>query len=246
VRILIVDDHALVVEGLCNLLASRGFEVVGTAGDGQEGVERALRLEPDLVLMDIRMPRCDGLAATRLIKAQRPGMKIVMLTTSAEDDDLFEAIKSGACGYLLKSTRGAEFIQALHGLEEGTPPFSPGLAARLLREFADLSERGEEEGRTRGEGDEETRRRGGAPRDPLPGSERGGGPGHEPAGASRLSERQAEVLRLVASGLTYKQVAAKLNLSDHTVRYHMSEIMQILHLENRSQVIAFAGKLSSK
>ena len=211
-RVLIVDDHALLVEGLCNLLESRGFEVVGTAGDGQEGVELALRLGPDLVLMDIRMPRCDGLAATRLIKAQRPDMKIVMLTTSAEDEDLFEAIKSGACGYLLKSTRGAAFIEALHGLEEGTPPFSPGLAARLLREFAHLSETG-------GKGDAER---------------------------LRLTERQTEVLRLVASGLTYKEVAARLALSDHTVRYHMSEIMQLLHLENRSQVIAFAGKLGLK
>jgi two-component system NarL family response regulator len=103
-RVLIVDDHALLVEGLYNLLSSRGFDVVGTAGDGQEGVEQALRLEPDLVLMDIRMPRCDGLTATRLIKAQRPDMKIVVLTTSAEDEDLFEAVKSGACGYLLNST----------------------------------------------------------------------------------------------------------------------------------------------
>ena len=216
-RVLIVDDHALLVEGLCNLLESRGFEVVGTAGDGQEGVEQALRLEPDLVLMDIRMPRCDGLTATRLIKAQRPDMKIVMLTTSAEDVDLFEAIKSGACGYLLKSTKGAAFIEALHGLEEGTPPFSPGLAARLLREFAHLSETGKHaDGETGGKAD---------------------------ADRVRLTERQTEVLRLVASGLTYKEVAARLALSDHTVRYHMSEIMQLLHLENRSQVIAYAGKL---
>ena len=176
-----------------------------------------MRLEPDLVLMDISMPRCNGLAATRLIKAQRPDMKIVMLTTSAEDEDLFEAIKSGAAGYLLKSTKGAAFIEALHGLEQGAPPFSSGLAARLLREFARLSETGKHtDGETGDKGDAER---------------------------VRLTERQTEVLRLVASGLTYKEVAAKLALSDHTVRYHMSEIMQLLHLENRSQVIAFAGKL---
>jgi DNA-binding NarL/FixJ family response regulator len=127
--------------------------------------------------------------------------------------------RSGACGYLLKSTRGTAFIDALHGLEEGTPPFSPGLAARLLREFAHLSERGEEDAGKRGE-----------------------------TGAEKVSltPRQAEVLRLVASGLTYKEVAARLMLSDHTVRYHMSEIMQLLHLENRSQVIAYAGKLGLK
>ncbi len=208
-RILIVDDNTLLVEGLCNLLESRGFEVVGSAADGQEGLEQAMRLKPELILMDVRMPVMDGLAATRLIKAQRPEIKIVMLTTSAEDEDLFEAIKSGATGYLLKSTKGAAFIEALHGLEEGTPPFSPGLAARLLREFARTSEKGiVEEG--------------------------------------RLTERQREVLRLVASGLTYKEAASRLNLSDHTVRYHMSEIMELLHLENRSQVIAYAGKLGLK
>jgi DNA-binding NarL/FixJ family response regulator len=206
------------VEGLSNLLEQRGFEVVGTAGDGQEAVELALRLKPDLVLMDIAMPRCNGLAATRLIKAQRPEMKIVMLTTSAEDEDLFDAIKSGACGYLLKSTRGAAFIEALRGLEVGTPPLSPGLAARLLREFARESdgETARQEPRVRQE-----------PRE-------------------QLTERQIEVLRLVAEGLTYKEVAAKMMLSDHTVRYHMAEIMERLHLENRSQVIAYAGKLGIK
>ncbi len=219
-RILIVDDNALLIEGLCNLLASRGFEVVATAADGREGVEQALRLHPDLVLMDVRMPVMDGLAATRLIKAQQAETRIVMLTTSAEDEDLFEAIKSGATGYLLKSTKGAAFIEALHGLEEGTPPFSPGLAARLLREFAR-------------QGDAENMLRG------VLEVQKNGESGS-------LTERQTEVLRLVASGLTYKEAAARLNLSDHTVRYHMGEIMELLHLENRSQVIAYAGKMGIK
>ena len=124
------------VDGLCSLLEAHGIEVAATVGDGQAAVAEALRLEPDLVLMDIRMPGCDGLTATRLIKAQRPDMKILILTTSAEDEDLFEAIRSGACGYLLKVTSGPAFIEALHGLEQGIPPFSPGLAERLLREFA--------------------------------------------------------------------------------------------------------------
>jgi len=216
-RVLIADDHPLMVDGLCSLLEAHGIEVAGAVGDGQAVVAEALRLDPDLVLMDIRMPGCDGLAATRLIKAQRPEMKILILTTSAEDEDLFEAIKSGACGYLLKSTRGAAFIEALHGLEEGIPPFSPGLAARLLREFAHLSEMGREGDAVKGK--------------------------HGEAARVQLTERQTEVLRLVASGLTYKEVGEKLSLSDHTVRYHMSEIMEMLHLDNRSQVIAYAGKL---
>jgi DNA-binding NarL/FixJ family response regulator len=232
-RVLIVDDHPLMVDGLRSLLEAHGIEVAGTVGDGQAAVAEALQLEPDLVLMDLRMSGCDGLTATRLIKAQRPDMKILILTTSAEDEDLFEAIRSGACGYLLKVTSGPAFIEALHGLEQGIPPFSPGLAERLLREFARLS--GERE--TSGRGDAGTRGRGDA-------GTRGHGEGSE--GRIRLSERQTEVLRLVASGLTYKQVGARLALSEVTVRYHMGEIMNLLHLENRSQVIAYAGKLGLK
>ena len=216
-RVLIADDHPLLVDGLCSLLEAHGIEVVGAVGDGQAAVKEALRLEPDLVLMDINMPVCDGLTATRLIKAQRPGVKIVILTTSAEDEDLFEAVKSGACGYLLKITSSPAFIEALHGLEQGVPPFSPGLADRLLREFARLSE-------TERHGDADTG-------------------GEEEAERTRLTERQMDVLRLVASGLTYKEVGKKLSLSEITIRYHMSEIMRLLHLENRSQVIAYAGKL---
>ena len=213
-RVLIADDHPMMVDGLRYLLEANGFEVVGAVGDGQAAVAHALRLNPDLVLMDISMPVMNGLAATRLIKAQRPGMKIVILTTSAEDADLFEAIKSGACGYLLKITRGPAFIEALHGLEQGVPPFSPGLAELLLREFA---RQGTGDAVTRGQGDTQK---------------------------IKLTERQTEVLRLVAAGLTYKQVGEKLNLSEATVRYHMIEVMHLLHLENRNQVIAYAGKQS--
>ena len=223
-KILIVDDHELIAEGLAQLLTARGYQVVGSAADGQEGVEKALKLEPDLVLMDIRMPRLDGMAATRLIKAQRPEIKIVMLTTSVEDADLFEAVKSGASGYLLKSTRGAAFIEALQGLEEGIPPFSPGLATQLLREFTRLSEQG-----SAGSGESQK-----LEENPLS------------AAPAQLSERQAEVLRLVAAGLTYKEVGAKLSISQETVRYHLREIMGLLHLENRSQVIAYAGKMGMK
>ncbi len=226
-HVLIVDDQELIVEGLCYLLESRGFHVIGIAFDGQEGVEKALRLEPDLVLMDIRMPRMAGLAATRLIKARQPEIEIVMLTTSGEDQDLFEAVKSGASGYLLKSTKGAAFIETLQGLEQGIPPFSPGLAALLLREFANLAKEADraqqvksEDGKT---GDDRARQ--------------------AEKKKTDLTERQAEVLRWVAAGLTYKEVGLKLSISPETVRYHMREIMDLLHLENRSQVIAYAGKL---
>jgi len=219
-RILIADDHPLLVDGLCSLLEAHGFAVVGTVDNGQAAVSEALRLEPDLVLMDIRMPLCDGLTATRIIKARQPEVKILVITTSAEDEDLFEAIKSGACGYLLKSTRGPDFIEALRGLEKGIPPFSPGLAERLLREFSRLS----------------------AAKEAVEPSIDSAAHKNHQAEEARLSERQMEVLGLVASGMTYKEVALRLSLSEITVRYHMGEIMRLLHLENRSQVIAYAGR----
>jgi DNA-binding NarL/FixJ family response regulator len=213
-RVLLADDHRLIVEGLSNLLAVHSIEVAGIAGDGLEAVALAQQLHPDLILMDIRMPRCDGLSATRQIKAQQPEIKIVMLTTSAEDQDLFESVKSGACGYLLKSMSGEAFIEALRGLEQGIPPFSPGMAAKLLSEFARMAGGGKKA---------ETVRHGD--------TERGG-----------LTERQTEVLRLVAEGLTYHEVGERLSLSERTVRFHMSEIIARLHLYNRSQVLAYVGK----
>jgi DNA-binding NarL/FixJ family response regulator len=210
-RILLADDHRLVLEGLTNLLTAYGFEVIGTAVDGCEAVTLALSLEPDLVLMDLRMPGYDGLAATRLIKAKRPPIKIVMLTTSAESEDLFESVKSGASGYLLKSMTGKAFVEALRGIQEGIPPFSPGLADLLLAEFARLRSASESVA-----------------------------PPASAGAAERLTERQTELLRLVASGLSYGEVAHRLAISERTVRYHMKEIMERLHLENRSQVMVYA------
>jgi two-component system NarL family response regulator len=218
-RVLLVDDHRLLSEGVSNLLAAHGIEVLGVAGDGVEAITLMQELNPDVILMDIRMPRCDGLSATRQIKALRPEMKILMLTTSAEDEDLFESVKSGAAGYLLKSISGNAFIEALRGLEQGTPPFSPGLAGRLLSEFAKMSNT--EEG--------------------LSGL--AGRPMDREEQANALTERQTEVLRLVAQGLTYREVGERLSLSERTVRFHMTEIISRLHLQNRNQVLAYAGRL---
>jgi two-component system NarL family response regulator len=221
-RVLIVDDHRLMSEGLTNLLSVHGFEVLGVAGDGLEAIALAQEFHPDVILMDIRMPRCDGLSATRQIKALQPEVKIVMLTTSAEDQDLFESVKSGASGYLLKSMSGNTFIEALQGLEQGTPPFSPGLASRLLAEFAKLSGVDEKLSRAAVRQSE-----------------------HEQP-ASGLTQRQVEVLRLVAQGLTYREVGERLSLSERTIRFHMTEIISRLHLQNRNQVLAYAGKLGLK
>src|SRR5512136_930428 len=120
-RVLLADDHRLLLEGLANLLDAHGEQVAGMAKDGLEAIALARSLKPDLILMDIRMPHCSGLEATRRIKAQQPELKIVMLTTSAEDEDLFESIKSGASGYLIKNMSSEAFIEALRALEQGVP-----------------------------------------------------------------------------------------------------------------------------
>ncbi len=239
-RILLADDNRLLLEGLANLLAAHGHDVVATAIDGDEAILQARVHRPDVILMDVRMPRRSGVAATRAIKSEMPQMQVLMLTTSADDDDLFESIAAGASGYLLKSMTGDELVASLVGLAEGIPPLSPGLAGRLLREFARRS--------TASAGHEEataaTRASNG---DAVPIRVPGrGGTQPRPRAPERphvgLTARQAEVLRAVAGGQTYKEVAAHLGVSERTVRYHMAEIIDRLHFEHRSEVIAYAGE----
>ncbi len=211
-KVLLVDDHPLFLDGLKNLLTARGVEVIGMANDGLEALEKARALNPDMILMDIEMPGVNGLAATRLIKAEMADIKIVMLTMSSKDEDLFEAIRSGACGYLLKTEDTKEFFSLLMGMSRGEVPLSPGVASKVLEEFA---RQGMEGGslHSRGMKDEV------------------------------LSPRQIEVLTLVAQGMTYKEVGTKLFLTERTVKYHMGEIIQRLHLENRNQVIQYARSM---
>jgi len=215
-KVLLVDDHRLLLEGLTNLLEAHGIQVAGTAADGLEAIAQTRSLQPDLILMDIRMPRCDGLEATRCIKAEMPDVKIIILTTSTEDSDLFEAVKSGACGYLVKSMDAEELVACLEQAQQGVPPFSPGLASRLMDEFARLASGSEAA---------------------SPSLEQ-----QAPA-AGQLTHRQYEVLDLVARGLSYKEVGTQLNLSPRTIKYHMAEIMAELHMEHRAQVLAYAGRL---
>lgn len=218
-KVLLVDDNRLMLEGLQNLLAAHDIDVVGIAVDGAVSVDLAEKLKPDVILMDIRMPGCDGLTATRLIKKQMPDARIIMLTTSIEENDLFEAIKSGACGYLLKSMDSDQLVEALEQARQGVPPFSPGLAAKLMDEFARLCNP---------EGAVSSKNRSETGADPL---------------REVLTHRQIQVLKLLADGLSYKEVGARLFLSPRTIKYHMTEIMDRLHLENRAQVLAFAGRM---
>jgi two-component system NarL family response regulator len=190
------------------MLGARGVQVVGSARDGLEAQEMARRLRPDVILMDIRMPRCDGLEATRRIKIEMPEIKIVMLTVAAEDETLFAALKNGASGYLLKSLESHKFFDLLSDLQRGEVVLAPGLAARLLTEFAQP-----------------------AAEDKMP---------TEGESSAPLTQRQLEILRRVAQGVTYKEIAAALYLSERTVKYHMGRILEQLQLQSRAEAIAYA------
>jgi DNA-binding NarL/FixJ family response regulator len=204
-KVLLVDDHPLFLEGLKNMLTSHGIDVVGTARDGLEGLQLARALHPEIVLMDIMMPHLNGLAALRLIRAEMPEVKVVMLTMMEDDDNLFEAIKSGACGYFLKSQDTDDFLTMLDNLAHGEMGLAPELANRLMLEFGRLASR---DGLRPDRHDED------------------------------LTARQTEVLALVAQGFTYKEVGARLHLTERTVKYHMGEIVQRLHVKNRGQAVA--------
>ena len=207
-RVLIVDDHDLFRDGIASLLRARGYEVVGEASDGLEAVARARELKPELVLMDIRMPNMGGLEATRLIKAEFPDAKVVILTVSDEEEDLFEAIKSGASGYLLKNLKADVFFGLIAGVASGDAPFSPKMATKMLKEFS----RKPDTAKTK------------------------------EAQHQSLTDRETEVLRLVADGKGNKEIAAELFITESTVKYHLRNILDKLHIENRSQVIAYAAR----
>ena len=206
-RVLLADDHALFRAGIASLLRAWGMDVVGQASHGLEAIELTRRLEPDLVLMDIGMSPCNGLEATRAIKAELPGVKIVIVTVSEDEQDLFEAIKSGAEGYLLKGMSEEELNGTLEKIAAGEPALSPVLAGKILDEFARMAREGA--GKPKGPEDE-------------------------------LTNREREVLRLVAEGGTNREIAAGLYVSENTVSFHVKNILAKLHLKNRAQAAAFA------
>jgi DNA-binding NarL/FixJ family response regulator len=204
-RVLLADDHALFRAGIASLLRAWDFEVTGEAGNGLEALELARRLRPDLILMDITMPEANGLEATRLIKAELPDIRIVIVTVSDDDEHLFEAVKSGAEGYLLKDMSEQELERTLRALESGEPALSPSLASKILDEYSRLAREG---------------------------------PSKQASDA--LTPREREVLQLVADGATNREAAKTMFLSEHTVNFHMKNILQKLHLRNRAQAVAYA------
>jgi DNA-binding NarL/FixJ family response regulator/anti-sigma regulatory factor (Ser/Thr protein kinase) len=228
VRVLLVDDHPLYLEGLRSLFAARGIHVIGEAYDGLEALDMARALHPDLILMDVHMPRCGGVEATRRIKAELPDVRIVILTMAADGDTLFEALKGGASGYLLKSLDGAQFFSLLTKAMEGETVLSPALAARMLAEFA---RREIEPGSTEGEMEPEDRVPAHPERDRRTRPEQG---------RRALTVRQREVLELVAQGLTNKEIADALYVSEATVKYHVSQVLERLYLQSRHQLARYA------
>lgn len=207
-RVLVVDDHALFRDGVISLLSARGFEIVGQCENGEEALGKVRALSPDVVLMDLNMPVMGGLEATRRLKASEPAVKIVMLTVSEDDDDLFEAIKVGADGYILKRLRADDFFELLSGLERGEAALSRPLAAKIMRELARVQE------------------------------------SNEVPAADRLTEREEEILQLLALGRSNRQIGEALVISENTVKYHTKHILDKLHLQSRAEVVAYASRHS--
>ena len=203
IHILIVDDHAIVREGLRTLIAAKpGMELVGEAKDGVEAVTMAAALQPDVILMDMLMPRKDGLAAISDIIQDNPDARILVLTSFDDDDRVFSAIKAGALGYLLKDSSPQQLLQAIRDVYHGRSSLHPTIALKVIRELNQPSD--------------------------LP-------PTDEP-----LTEREVETLRLIAQGLPNQQIAEQLSISERTVGKHVSNILEKLHLANRTQAALYA------
>jgi NarL family two-component system response regulator LiaR len=204
IRVVIADDHAVVRKGLETLIGTHAdMELVGTAGNGNEAVELAAALQPDVILMDIQMPFKNGVAAIGEIKAANPAARILVLTSFSEDETVFAAIKAGALGYLLKDASPEELIQAIRHVHLGRSSLHPDIALKVIQELN------------------------------RP-------PAHLAPTEEPLTEREVEVLKLVARGLPNQEIAGRLVVSERTVRTHISNILHKLHLANRTQAALYA------
>jgi len=203
IRLLVVDDHAIVRKGIRALLAEvEDIEMVGEAADGEEALAQAAALHPDVILMDLSMPRMDGIEATRRLATGGHGPGILVLTSFAADDKVFPAIKAGALGYLLKDSEPTDLVESIRQVHRGEPSLAPAIARKVLLEMRQAAQR---------------------PPTPEP-----------------LTERELDVLRLVATGLTNPEIAERLVVTEATVRSHVSNILGKLHLANRVQATLYA------
>jgi DNA-binding NarL/FixJ family response regulator len=214
IRVLLVDDQQIVRQGLATILQyAEGIKVVGEAGDGKEAIILTQELEPDVVLMDIKMPRLGGIPATRQICANQPGTHVIILTTYDADDLVFEGIKVGAEGYLLKDTSGERLVDAIRGVVEGESQIDPGVARKVLAEFQRLA-------------DQDPVRLPEKPRTDLI---------IEP-----LTPREEEVLELLVEGLSNKDIGARLYLTEGTVKNYVSNIIAKLQANDRTHAVVTA------
>ncbi len=202
-RVVVADDHALFMDGITSLLEAAGFEIVGQARDGSQALEIIQATNPDLVLLDIAMPVLNGLDVLAAIKAENPEPKVVILTVSDSDDDLFNAIQLGADGYLLKDLNSEKFMDMLAGLERGEAALTREMTARLMAGFQDLATQIQK---------------------PKNG----------------LTEREIELLQLMAAGSSNRVIAEKLFISENTVKYHIRNILQKLGAQNRTEAVRTA------
>ncbi len=210
VKVLVVDDHTLFRKGIINLLQQQnGIEVVGEAKDGREGITLAKQLLPDVILMDVQMPECNGIQATEAIHEERPDSRIIMLTVSEQDEDLFSAIKAGARGYLLKSVEPDHLLKAIDLLMKGEAVIPHTMASKLLTEFSTMAKQ------------------------PVSKADASGD--YRP-----LTNREKEILQTLSGGATNKEIGNTLNISEHTVKIHLKNILKKLHVNNRIQAAVYA------
>jgi DNA-binding NarL/FixJ family response regulator len=206
IRVMVVDDHPMWRDAVARDLTEAGYDVVASAANGAQALRIAGATRPDVVVLDLQLPDMSGVEVTRGLRAAHPAVRVLVLSASGEQQDVLDAVKAGAVGYLLKSAARPEFLDAVRRTADGDAVFTPGLAALVLGEFRRLA----------------------------------AAPARDGADAPRLTERETEILRMVATGRSYKQIATRLVLSHRTVQNHVQNTLSKLHLHNRIELVRYA------
>ena len=205
IRVLIVDDHAMVRQGIATFIETQDdIQLIGEAANGREAMARVAELAPDVVLMDLQMPEMDGITATREIKARHPEVKVLALTSFVNDTQITPMLRAGAAGYLLKDISADELMKAIRAVQRGETPLAPVVAKKLIEGVA--------------------------------------APSDETRALAQLTEREREVLALLGCGMSNKEIAAQLSISEKTVKFHVSSILSKLNLNDRTQAALFAAR----